>query len=124
MDALLWRRLYPGWWILDKRTGLYRLSSAAFFDSPNADPMSVILAAESPGQAAVLADYPGYGLAQFTARIAREECYTSVARTPTVNEPWHVSVIGDKTDAVRDHFKRRCTIVVEPTPLTGPKSLP
>jgi hypothetical protein len=78
--------------------------------------MSVIMAAESPGQEAVLVGFDGYGLAQFTAQIAREECYCSVARTPTVAEPWHTSVIGDKTDAVRDHFKRRSTVIVEPTP--------
>jgi len=76
--------------------------------------MSVALADETPGQAAVLAGFDGYGLAAFTAAIARHECFQAVARAPLPDCAWHAHVIGTKTDAVRDHFRRRSAIIVTP----------
>ena len=111
----LWRRINPDWWKFDPQKGFYRVTSAAFNDSSDGDPMSVILASATT-QAEALAGFEGYGLAEFTAGLAREECYCSVKRTPKAGAPWHVSIIGTKTDAIRKHLQKNCTIIVEPTP--------
>ncbi|MGH9202193.1 MAG: hypothetical protein ACRD2A_13270, partial [Vicinamibacterales bacterium] len=67
--ATLWRRIHPDWWVLDKKTGNRRLSTAAFDNAPDGSPMSVGLADEMPGTEALLAGYEGYGVAAFTASV-------------------------------------------------------
>lgn len=70
----LWRRLIPAWIVPDDNTGGVRISSAAFDDSRDGTPMSVLLAdvvaqtRRTPED--VLAAFDGYGLAAITAGSA------------------------------------------------------
>lgn len=90
-----------------------RPAKAAFDDNPDGDPMSVLIAAESRGPAAVLAGHGGYGLAAFSAGVARA-CDLRIARAPTTDEPVHAVVSGRKTDSVRRRLARAATWVVPP----------
>src|SRR3712207_1691650 len=70
-DDLLWRRV-PDWPELIKResTDRHRVTSAAFDDDADGDPMSVFLAAETSIDA-VLEGHEGYGVVAITAGFVR-----------------------------------------------------
>jgi hypothetical protein len=112
--ADLWRRIFPRWWILDEDSGTRRLSSQAFEDSKDKSPMSVTIAAECAGQALVLAKYPGYGLAVFTAGQARL-CGQILQRNPTADDPAHAHVIGKKNKTAKDCLRSAAALLVSPT---------
>ena len=110
----LWRRIFPGWWIPDQdEPGHFRLSTQAFEDSKDGTPMSVTLAAESPGQGFILANFEGYGLASFTAGHARK-CDQILQRAPTPEDPAHGYVVGRKTRSVKKCLLSGTTILAEP----------
>ena len=111
--AKLWRRIFPKWWIQDKNTGGNRLSTQAFEDSKNGTPMSVTIAAESPGQDQMLARYEGYGLASLIAADARK-CAQALQRAPTSEDPAHTYVVGRKTGRVKKCLLRGTTMLVVP----------
>ena len=67
-DADLWRRIHPNWWVQERKTGRWRVSSQAFKDSSDNTPMSVILAAPGRDPMSALATFPDHGLASFKAR--------------------------------------------------------
>lgn len=116
-SATLWRRIFPGWWVLDQNTGQRRLSSAAFENYPNTNTMSVGIADEMDGPEVLLKGYDGYGIAAFTAGHARRQCRQAVARAPEPDQPWHAHVIGDKKKrSVRKCLLDGHTVVVEPRP--------
>lgn len=108
-EAPLWRRIHPCWAVRDENEGGWRITSAAFSDSPDRSPLSVLLAdlvlAGGRTQMDVLAGFDGYFLAELSAGAARE-AGQGVARTPTSEEPAHASVFGRKTDAVRRRLAR------------------
>jgi hypothetical protein len=116
-SADLWRRIPPQWAVRDDNQGRWRVTSAAFSDSPDRSPLSVLLAdlVTSAGRtpADILAQFEGYFLATFTAGVARESGQ-GIARTPTPDEPAHASVFGRKTDAVRRKLARATRWVVGP----------
>ena len=116
-NADLWRWIPPVWAVRDDNEGGWRVTSAAFSDSPDRSPLSVLLAdtvmAAGRTPADVLARFEGYFLAAFTAGAARE-LGQGVARTPTPEEPAHASVFGKKTDAVRAKLARATRWVVAP----------
>jgi hypothetical protein len=112
-ETILWRRIPPRWFHRDESLGRLRPAKAAFDDDPDGSPMSVVIADESRGQAAVLAGHEGYGLAAFTAHLARE-CRLRIARAPTDDEPAHAVVVGRKTDSVRRRLARGSDWVVLP----------
>lgn len=43
-DAALWRRIHPTWAVADENRGRLRVSSAAFEDSPDGSPTSILIA--------------------------------------------------------------------------------
>ena len=103
----LWRRIFPGWWIPDQnQQGRFRLSTQAFEDSRDGTPMSVSIAAESRGQASMLAS--------FTAAHARN-CEQILQRAPTEDDPAHAHVTGPKTRSTKKRLLAGTTIVVEPS---------
>jgi hypothetical protein len=113
--AILWRRISPEWWVLDKATGSYRLSSAAFQNKKDTNAMSVGLADEIQGIAGFIGEFDGYGIAAFTAGLARQDCEQLVARAPEPQQPsWHTHVIGKKTSSVKKCLRDGCQMVVEP----------
>jgi hypothetical protein len=116
-EADLWRRISPIWMILDENLGVWRVSSAAFDDSRDGTPLSVLLAevVVAGGRSAqdLLSRFPGYCLAAITAGIARG-CGQGVARTPLPEEPAHASVFGRKTKGVKKKLAKAATWVVAP----------
>lgn len=108
-DAELWRIIHPTWIVRDDNERGWRLSSAAFDDSKDGSPLSVLLAAvvRDTGRDAddVLARFAGYGLAALTAAAVRAQ-QQGVTRTPTELEPEHASVFGKKTGAVKRALAR------------------
>lgn len=105
--ADLWRRIPPHHLVRDDNVGGCRISSAAFDDDDDGEPMSVVLAAEARGPAFVLEGHVGYGLAAITAGLARE-CSQAVARDPlsfpdrpsTPEERAHCVVVGHKPRSI------------------------
>lgn len=116
-DTQLWRRVAPQHIVPDENTGRRRPSSAAFGDHPNGSPMSVMIGdtvmQSGRGPNDVLVGYPGYGLASFTAGLART-CGQGVARDPTPNEPAHAVVFGEKPRPVRKRLAQGCEWVILP----------
>ena len=100
--AGLWRRIHPKWVVRDQNARAYRVSSAAFDNSPDGSPTSVLLAdlVAETGRTAndVLKGYEEHALASITAARARE-CGQGVARDPIPEEPAHGYVFGRKTKA-------------------------
>lgn len=119
-DALLWPRIPPWHFTFDQREQRWRPSSAAFEDDPDGDPMSVVIAAESPGTDAVLAgaQHAGFALVAVTARLARQQRQV-IVRAPTADEPAHAYVVGLKTTSIRRSFARKAIWVVPPSEQHG-----
>jgi hypothetical protein len=115
-EAQLWRRIPPRWFHHDESLGRVRPAKPAFDDGPDGEPMSVVIAAESRGPAAVLAGHEGYGLVAFSAGLARA-CGLRITRAPTADEPAHAVVAGRKTDSVRRRLARAAEWVVPPPTL-------
>lgn len=116
-EAGLWRRIHPRWAVKDENEGGWRVTSAAFSDSPDRSPLSVLLTdavfASGRTHVDVLADHGGYFLAELTAGVVRE-AGQGVARTPTPEEPAHASVFGRKADSVRRRLARAARWVIGP----------
>jgi len=116
-DAALWRRVYPLWIVRDENAGGPRVSSAAFDDSEDGSPLSVLLAdvvAKTQRTAQnVLAGYDGYALAAISAGTARHN-KQSVARTPLPDEPAHASVFGTKTKSNKRGMAKAANWVIAP----------
>jgi len=113
----LWRRIHPGWVVPDENTGGMRASSAAFDNSPDGSPTSVLLAdivrgtGRTPGD--VIAEFDGYALSSITAGQARG-CKQGIARDPLPSEPAHAHVFGRKTKAAKRCLAGHARWVIEP----------
>ena len=116
-DANLWRRIHPDWVVTDENRGGVRPSSAAFDDSDDGTPLSVVIEeavlASGRDAAKILENYAGYSLAAFTAGAARANGQ-GVARTPTPEEPAHGSVFGKKTKSVKRRLSHASSWVIAP----------
>lgn len=113
----LWRRIHPKQIIFDKSLGKIRPSSAAFQDSTDGTPMSV-LSARLVGRSgrdefSVLRSFPNEALAAFTARFARSQ-RQGIELAPVENEPAHAHVFGSKEKSVRSQFAKHSIWAVEP----------
>lgn len=84
--------------------------------------MSVVLGNEvlSAGRfpESVLAGHEGFGLAAFTAGIARS-VGQGIVRKPEPTEQAHAEVFGKKTDAVKKKLSRNSTWVIPPPAKQG-----
>jgi hypothetical protein len=80
------------------------VSSAAFNDDRDKDPMSTYLTSvlTSLGRqpTSVVNDYPGYGLVWFLAEVPRH-LQQLVARDPQPDDPAHSVIVGNKTKPVK-----------------------
>ena len=117
-EADLWRRIPPWHFVSDETTGGRRVSSAAFDNDPDGQPMSVFLASVMEetcrGPADTVLGHVGFGLASFTAGLARS-CGQGVASDPEPDEPAHAVVFGRKTDSVRNKLRRGSRLLIVPT---------
>jgi hypothetical protein len=117
-EARLWRRISPVFYPIDPVTGKRRLSSAAFDDSKDRSPMSVVLADREdapPTPELWTRSFPGYGVAELTAGGTRAY-RQGVAHTPEDGEPAHGSVFGKKTGAVKNRLREIAALLVVPQP--------
>ena len=116
-DAELWRRIHPEWVVPDENADGMRVSSAAFDNSRDGSPTSVLLATivRETGRtdADVLAHFEGFALASLTAGQARE-CSQEVARDPRPEEPAHAYVLGKKTQGAKKCLARSAKWVISP----------
>ena len=116
-DSELWRRIHPTWVVPDQNAGNMRVSSAAFDDSPDGSPTSVLLAdlVRETGRTAddVIAEFDGYALASITAGQVRD-CEQGVARDALPNEPAHAYVFGLKTRYLKRCLARHAEWVISP----------
>jgi hypothetical protein len=116
-DADLWRRIHPTWAVPDENRDCWRVSSAAFDDSPDGSPLSVLLASvvASTGRTAeeVMKRFDGYALASITAGVARARGQ-AVASTPEPDELAHASVVGPKTKPNRRELAKAARWVLAP----------
>jgi hypothetical protein len=117
-DFTLWRRIHPDWIVPDNNAGSLRVSSAAFADSPDGTPMSVLLSevvrATGRGERDVLLGFDGYALASITAGQARQ-CQQGIARSPLPTEPAHAHVCGLKSKPLK-RCMARCAVWAIPPP--------
>lgn len=104
-DAVLWRRVRPDWVIRDENVGEFRPSSAAFQNSSDGSPMSVliemIVKSTNRTAADILNGYFEYSLCSFTAGLARELGQQVATRPEDLNEPAHGFVVGKRQRASR-----------------------
>lgn len=116
-ESDLWRRIHPTWIVRDENEGGYRVSSAAFDDSPDGSPTSVLLAevVRQTGRdwPEILAGFHGYALASITAGQARD-CGQGVVRDPLPKESAHACLFGSKTKAVKRCLARQAEWVTAP----------
>ena len=94
-----------------------RPASAAFDDSSDGSPMSVVLESKAielgRGPNDVLLGHAGFGLVRFQAGIARA-CGQGIARDPTPDEPAHAVVFGKKPKSVQRKIRSASEWVVLP----------
>ncbi len=116
-DSQLWRRIHPKWVVPDQNTGNLRVSSAAFDNSPDGSPTSVLLAylVRETGRTAedVITRFDSYALASITAGEARD-CKQGVVHDADPNEPAHAYVFGQKTKAYKRCLARSAQWVISP----------
>ncbi len=116
-SAVLWRRIHPMWAVPDENRGGIRVSSAAFDDSRDGSPTSILLAeivaasGRSPND--LVREYEGYGLASLMAGQARS-CLQSVVRDPLTDEPAHGLIVGPKTKNVKKQLASFAIWVISP----------
>ena len=117
-DADIWRRIPPVHLVKDEDRQTLRISTAAFRDSPDKSPMSVVLAetVRAAGRTAesVVVGAEENGIVAFAAGNARR-LEQRLARTPTEREPAHGSVIGNKKPRkVQEGLRDASTWVLRP----------
>ena len=114
----LWRRIHPIWAVPDKTLGKVRVSSAAFDDSADGSPLSVLIErlVKESGRTVddVMDSYDGYFLASINSGDARQ-LGLGIEHTPTTEEPAHGSVHGKKTKSVKSKLAKRAQWVVAPS---------
>jgi hypothetical protein len=112
-DNNLWRRIHPAQIVYDNNLKSYRPSSAAFDDSSNGSPMSVILAEENRNPSTALENYEGFSMVSLTARLVRD-CGQGIARDPLPDEPAHALVFGEKPKSIRKKLAQAAEWIVSP----------
>lgn len=114
-DAALWRRIPPTWAVADENRGGLRVSSAAFADSPDRSPTSILIAETvfATGRGPEDVVHEGYGLAALTAGQARQ-CVQAVARDPWP-DPAHGLLVGPKTTRIRKRLAAAASWIILPT---------
>jgi hypothetical protein len=113
-DAVLWRRIFPGWWKYDFNQRDWRPTSQAFGDDPNGGPMSAYLAEAHPGGAGdVLKNHEDFGLVALTAGFLRSQGLI-IYRNEMPGPAGHVEVAGPKTDGIRNRMAKAAQWVIRP----------
>lgn len=111
----LWRRVprTPQHIVWDENRGNHRVSSAAFDDDSDGEPMSVWLAAEAGSPSEMLRGHPNFGVVSLAVGVVRSR-QQIVLRDPLPGQPAHALVVGRKSDSVRREFARAARWIVLP----------
>lgn len=114
-DDALWRRLIRDWVIKDENSGEWRPSSAAFDNSKDGSPLSVVLAniiTAMQGNPADVLKNVDDSLCSFTAGLARmlEQNVTSWPKIE--DDPAHGWVAGKKTRHVKRQLAKNAQFVI------------
>jgi hypothetical protein len=123
---VLWRRVRPDWVNWDENVGAWRPSSAAFQNSSDGSPMSVLIEkiVITTNRAAIdmlSGRYADHSLCAFTAGFARELGHQVATLPRVLDEPAHGWVAGKKTESVKQKMKRRSEwVIVNPPPPLAP----
>lgn len=116
-SAELWRRIHPRQIVPDQNRHRMRPSSAAFSDSSDGTPMSVLraslVARSRRDEFSILRQYPGEALAAFTAGIARR-LHQGVEPDPLPDESAHAYIFGPKPKHIKRALATKSIWVVEP----------
>lgn len=116
-NSLLWRRIHAEWVVADENTGIVRVSSAAFDNSRDGSPTSVLLADSVAGTGRTAQDvimpFEGYSLAAIRAGDARN-CRQGIARAPLPDEPAHAYIFGPKAKRQKQCLSRSAMWVIAP----------
>ena len=103
--------------VWDGNEGRWRPSSAAFTDSPDGSPMSIVLGTELEAAGrqpeSVLTGHEGFALAYVTAEQVRAQ-QQAVVRNPLPEETAHGLVAGAKSRSVRKKMASEAIWVVAP----------
>ena len=114
VDDVLYRRVRS----VDWNPGERRPTSAAFSDSKNGTPMSVVLrsllTADARTPESTLDVHPGFGLVAIAVGSARAMGFAVAIRPAVVGEPAHAWVVGKKTQGLRKRLAKECVVVVSP----------
>jgi hypothetical protein len=109
------RRIPP--WHQPRPGDEWRPNSSAFYDDPDGSPMSAYLAKDMVEAGleliVVMEDHPGYALVAIRVGLLRSLSQI-IVRDPTDKEPFHVLVVGPKTQGTRRRIAKSCRWVVEP----------
>lgn len=116
-DEQLYRRI-PEWHWDGCPGDSCRPSSAAFYDDPDGQPMSVDIASLSTPES-VLEGHDRFALVAFTAQLARSS-QLIVVPLPLDSNPAHAVVPGNKTQGVRRTLAKQCTWIVSPDQVVEP----
>lgn len=124
-DERLLRRVPPQLIVWNENIRARQVSTGAFSNSSDGSGMSVSLAgvlkAACLPEENVIRGYDGFGLVAIKAGLARAQSQ-GVTRVPTETDPSHAEVVGKKTRAVKQAFKREATWIVCPAPPEGAMS--
>ncbi len=104
-DDNIWRRIPPQHLIEDSNAlGGYRISSAAFDDSPDGTPMSGfwerLHQQMGLNENDALSGHENFSLASFKAKLARQ-LEQGIQHDPTEDAPAHVLVFGPKRKPIK-----------------------
>jgi hypothetical protein len=119
-EECLYRRLHSSHVSWNPNGSVKKIGKNAFQDSSEESPCSIaiggLLASNGLEPDDLLAGYPSFGLAIFTAGDARE-CGFGVISTPRSNEPAHGNLTGDKGPAgPRRKLAGKARVLRPPTP--------
>lgn len=104
--------------VWDANLNRWRPSSAAFDNHPNGSPMSIVLGDTlkqlgRSNESALRGHEMTHSLAAITAQVARDGGQ-GVAREPTVDEPAHGVVFGNKSKKVRASMAKQAVWIIPP----------
>lgn len=117
-DELLWRRIPKDHLVPDVNVGGIRISSAAFANDSDGEPMSVMLAsmmltAGGGGTQKALTGHATFGLASIHAGVVRSRSQI-IVRVPLEDEPAHAVVVGTKSKSTKKALAAAAQWVVPP----------
>lgn len=121
-EVSLWRRVPPEFTVYDQNLGRRRPSSQAFQNYRDSrtrvhNAFSVCISCDAEelgaGPRDLIALHPGYGVASFSAELARR-LEQGVIRVPQEGEIAHGHVVGDKPKRTMKAFAAGSVFLVEP----------